>query len=50
MEKGLLEGKRLFLRPLSFNELSHINSDKKIETPIELEAVFEIAGKALEGI
>lgn len=50
MENRLLDGKRLFLRPLSFNELLHINSDKKIEPPIELEAMFEIAGKALEEI
>lgn len=47
METGLLEGKRLFLRPLSFNELLHINSDKKIETPIELEAVFDSVKMAI---
>lgn len=41
MDKELLEGESLFLRPLLFNELIDINSDKKIETPIELEAIFD---------
>lgn len=43
----LLEGERLILRPLLFNEIVQINNDKKIDTPIELEAIFDFVKIAM---
>lgn len=41
VEKILLEGENLLLRPLSFTELLHINNDRKIETSIDAEEIFD---------
>lgn len=41
MENILLEGENLLLKPLSFIELVHINNDRKIETAIDTEAIFD---------
>ncbi|WML32628.1 GNAT family N-acetyltransferase [Clostridium sp. OS1-26] len=48
MEK-ILQSERLFLKPLSFNELLHINNNEldNIETPIELEAIFDFVKLAI---
>lgn len=47
MDKILLEGTRLILKPLSFNELVHINNNDIIETPIELEAIYDFVKIAI---
>lgn len=41
VEKILLEGENVLLKPLSFTELLHINNDRKIETAIDAEAIFD---------
>ncbi len=47
--KKELESERLFLKPLSFNELSYIknNMTESIETPIEFEAISYIVKLAI---
>lgn len=49
MKKLILESERLLLRPLSFNELLHINKDElgAIENPIELDAIFDFVKLAI---
>ena len=47
MEKILLEGENLLLKPLSFTELLHINNDRKIETSIDTEAIFDFVKIAI---
>lgn len=41
--KKFLESERLFLKPLSFQELQYINNNEidKVETPIELESILD---------
>lgn len=47
MERILLEGENLLLKPLSLVELLHINNDKKIEETIETEAIFNFVKIAI---
>lgn len=49
MSRKVLESERLFLKPLSFNELLYINNNEvnRIETPIELEALPDFVKSAI---
>ncbi|WML33589.1 GNAT family N-acetyltransferase [Clostridium sp. OS1-26] len=49
MNRKVLESERLFLKPLSFNELLYINNNEvnRIETPIELEALPDFVKSAI---
>ena len=49
MNKKCLESERLFLKPLSFQELQYINNNdiNSIETSIELEAILDSAKLAI---
>lgn len=49
MNKKCLESQRLFLKPLSFQELQYINSNdiNKIETSIELESILDCVKLAI---
>jgi ribosomal-protein-alanine N-acetyltransferase len=49
VEKRILQSKRLFLKPLSFSELLHINNNEldNVETSIESEAIFDFVKLAI---
>ncbi|MBL4936992.1 GNAT family N-acetyltransferase [Clostridium sp. YIM B02515] len=49
MENKVLEAERLFLKPLSFSELSFINSNEidRVEILIEQEAIFDFVKLAI---
>jgi ribosomal-protein-alanine N-acetyltransferase len=49
MDTRILESERIFLRPLSVDELLSINNNKinSVETPIEVEAIFDFVKLAI---